>query len=125
MSQQPPHSYSSIYPPNTPVLPGIKQFFEDFYRVSDTLSLEIMATRKAMWTSITSRLHTPEKIFPFGPDSNEVMIFGTVVYGFGDGRPVEVKEWAGHARLVDVGGIWKFGYYRVYLDMAPAKAKAE
>lgn len=36
MSDQSQHSYSSAYPPEIPVLSGIKEFFEEFYRISDT-----------------------------------------------------------------------------------------
>lgn len=31
-----PHSYRAEYPPDTQINDGIKQFFEDFYRTSDT-----------------------------------------------------------------------------------------
>ena len=31
-----PHTYTSPYPPGVEVDSGIKQFFEDFYRTSDT-----------------------------------------------------------------------------------------
>jgi len=144
------HTYTSAYPANTAVKPGIKQFFEDFYRLSDMAgedmhpryvekfrgdaefivgskrckgSEEILQARKAMWTSIASRLHTPSKIFPFGPDSNEVMIMGTVVFGLKDGRTSEV-EWAGHAKLVEEAGEWRMTFYQVYLDSAAAQANA-
>jgi hypothetical protein len=35
-------------------------------------------------------LHTPLKIFPFGPDSNEFMLYGTVAYTLKDGRKSNV-----------------------------------
>lgn len=34
MSSQ--HTYSSLYPNDIQVKPSIKQFFEDYYRISDT-----------------------------------------------------------------------------------------
>ena len=32
----PPHTYKSEYPPGSQIDEGIKTFFEDFYRTSDT-----------------------------------------------------------------------------------------
>lgn len=56
-----PHSYASSYPPDTEVDPGVKTFFENFYRISDTPSAHseyvdsftdtanfIMASKKAV-----------------------------------------------------------------------------
>jgi hypothetical protein len=36
-------------------------------------------------------LHTPLKIFPFGSDSNEFMLYGTVAYALKDGRKANVS----------------------------------
>jgi hypothetical protein len=36
-------------------------------------------------------LHTPFKIFPFGSDSNEFMLYGTVAYTLKDGRKANVS----------------------------------
>ena len=65
-----------------------------------------------------SRKHTLSKIFPFGDNSNEVMLYGHVDYGLKNGKNVTV-DWAGHALLVDEGGKLKMGLYQVYLDSAP------
>lgn len=59
----------------------------DIYQSS---SPEIVNLRKGMWTAIQSRLHTPIKVFPFGADSTELMLYGTVAYGYKDGRKAEV-----------------------------------
>ena len=37
--------------------------------------------RRSMWKHAASRSHKPEKSFPFGPNADEVMMFGTVSYG--------------------------------------------
>ncbi|KAG4030519.1 hypothetical protein MFRU_012g02520 [Monilinia fructicola] len=136
------HTYASAYPAGVQAKEGIREFFEAFYRLSDreggheeyadqfaedaelVMGIkrvkgkeEILAFRKSMWEKVASRLHTAHKIFPFGQDSNEVMLFGTVAYGLRDGRKAEV-EWAGRAVLVQEGGKWKLGFYQVYLDSA-------
>jgi hypothetical protein len=127
------HSYKSEYPTGVQVDDGIKAFFEEFYKTSDTpdahekyadsftkdatiivaskkavgsegvksrfsfkniyliFLLEILQFRKGMWTTIASRLHTPHKIFPFGSGSNEVMLYGNVVYTLKDGRKADVS----------------------------------
>ena len=73
--------------------------------------------RKGMWEVVTSRKHTVYKMFPYGPDAKEVMLYGKVQYGFKDGREVGV-DWAARAELVKDSqgpGGWKFQYYQVYL----------
>jgi len=69
-----------------------------------------------MWTAITLRSHSPTKIFPFGPHSTEVMLYGTVEFVFKEGGKAS-KDWAARAELVRTeGGGWKMGFYQVYLD---------
>jgi hypothetical protein len=53
--------------------------------------LEILQIRKGMWAAVASRLHSPTKIFPFGPNSNELMLYGTVAYTFKDERKANVR----------------------------------
>jgi hypothetical protein len=67
-----------------------------------------------MWSAVASRLHTPQKIYPFGSDSNEFMLHGVVNYTLKDGRKVEV-EWAGKGVLAKEADVWKFAFYQVYL----------
>jgi len=137
-----PHTYKSTYSSNIQVDDRIKLFFEDFYRISDTPDAheryvdfftddatfvlaskrgkgreEILAMRKGMWATVSSRLHTPIKIFHFGMNSNEVMIYGTVAYALKDGRKAEV-EWAARSEMKKAGEMWKMGFYQVYLDTA-------
>jgi len=139
------HSYKSEYPAGVQVDDGIKAFFEEFYKTSDTPdahekyadsftkdatiivaskkavgSEEILQLRKGMWTTVASRLHTPHKIFPFGSGSSEVMLYGNVVYTLKDGRKADV-EWGARASLVKDGGRWKLQFYQVYLDSAAAQ----
>jgi hypothetical protein len=51
------------------------------------------------------------KIFPFGENALEVMIYGTVEY---DGGGKEV-DWAARARLVMEEGGLRMSFYQVYL----------
>jgi len=138
------HSYSSQYPLEVVVDEGIIAFFEEFYKTSDTPDAHekyadsftsdatlimaskktvgregILAMRKGMWAAVASRLHTPLKIFPFGSDSNEFMLYGTVAYTFKDGGKANV-EWAARANITQssLQGPWKLGFYQVYLDTA-------
>ena len=78
-----------------------------------------------MWEHIASRSHHPLKIFPFGKINEgaaeaEVMIYGTVEYGFKAGGS-ERKEWAARVELVreeaggDGEGEWAMRFYQVYL----------
>jgi len=76
---------------------------------------EILSLRHGMWTAIASRSHSPTKIFPFGPNSTEVMIYGTVEFVFKEGGQAS-KDWAARAELVKADGGWKLGFYQVYLD---------
>ncbi|PBP26497.1 60S ribosomal protein L24 [Diplocarpon rosae] len=78
---------------------------------------EILAIRKGAWALVSSRLHTPSKIFPFGEGADELMLCGSVQYVLRDGRKSEV-EWAARANLVKVEGEWKLSFYQVYLDTA-------
>lgn len=133
------HSYKASYPPHVSVDPGIVAFFERFYEVSDTppaheeyadsFTLDatfqvgikqvkgrdsILAMRKGMWDAVASRKHTIYKVFPYGENATELMLYGKVQYGFKDGRETSV-EWAARAEMVKEGGKWQFGFYQVYL----------
>lgn len=133
------HSYKASYPPSLSVDPGIVAFFEKFYEVSDTPSAhdvyadsftpdaifqagikqvkgqdEILATRKGMWDAVASRKHTVYKVFPFGENATELMLYGNVLYGFKDGREKTV-DWAARAEMVEHGGKWRFKAYQIYL----------
>ena len=80
---------------------------------------EILALRKGLWSGpIATRKHTLKKIFPFGDNSNEVMLYGFVDYGLKNGKKVTV-DWAGHALMVDDGWEAEDGVLSVYLDSAP------
>ncbi|EMD90490.1 hypothetical protein COCC4DRAFT_159871 [Bipolaris maydis ATCC 48331] len=137
------NAYASQYPPAIPIDPSYKEFFQAFYATSDTPEAhedyvkyftkdatlvmaskiavgrdEILALRKAMWETVSSRAHAPLKIFPFGPDANEVMLYGTVKYGLKVGGESS-KDWAARAHLVKEGdGKVMMSFYQVYLDTA-------
>ncbi|CAO2653124.1 Nn.00g025350.m01.CDS01 [Neocucurbitaria sp. VM-36] len=138
-------AYTSEYPP-VDFDPAYKKFFEDFYATSDTPeahekyiehftndatlimaskkvvgSDQILALRKGMWEKVSSRSHAPLKIFPFGANSDTVMLYGTVKYGLKAGGESMV-DWAARAHLVKDGGTVKMDFYQVYLDTG-AQAK--
>ncbi|RDW71104.1 hypothetical protein BP6252_07667 [Coleophoma cylindrospora] len=108
------HTYKSALPPSLTPDEGITAFFESFYAISDTPSAhddyvsfftpdatlimaskkgvgasEILEIRKGMWKTVKSRVHYPQKIFPFGAGSREVMLHGLVKYELLDGRKAE------------------------------------
>lgn len=67
-----------------------------------------------MWEHVASRKHKPLKIFPFGQNSNELMLYGTVGYGLKNGKNAEI-DWAARAHLVEIGGSMEMDFYQVYL----------
>lgn len=75
---------------------------------------EILALRHGMWEKVASRKHTPLKIFPFGPNSNELMLYGTVEYGLKNGGQ-NMIDWAARAHVVKDQGRMKMDFYQVYL----------
>jgi hypothetical protein len=70
--------------------------------------------RQGMWEKIVRRKHTAIKVFPFGPNSDEVMLYGTVEYGLKDGREAKV-DWSARAHLVKEDGAVMMDFYQVYL----------
>lgn len=77
--------------------------------------IEILALRTSMWEKVASRSHRPIKIFPFGSNSDEVMLYGTVKYGLKAGGESGL-DWAARAHLVKDGeGKVRMDYYQVYL----------
>lgn len=75
---------------------------------------EILSLRQGMWEKVSRRRHHAIKIFPFGPSSDEVMLYGTVEYGLKDGREAAV-DWAARAHLVKQDGTVRMDFYQVYL----------
>lgn len=67
-----------------------------------------------MWEKVATRKHTPVKVFPFGPSSDEVMLYGTVDYGLKSGGKNSI-DWAARAHLVKEQGTVKMDFYQVYL----------
>jgi hypothetical protein len=74
-----------------------------------------------MWEKVASRKHKAIKIFPFGPNSNEVMLYGTVQYGLKSGGESGI-EWAARAHLVKEDGRVKMDFYQVYLVSVQARS---
>jgi len=48
-----------------------------------------------MWAAVAGRLHTPFKIYSFGDNSHDIMLFGTVEYTFKDGKKLTVRYYDG------------------------------
>ena len=67
-----------------------------------------------MWEKVASRAHNPIKVFPFGSNSDELMLYGTVSYVLKDGRKAEV-DWAARAMMTKTDGSVKMKFYQVYL----------
>lgn len=77
---------------------------------------EILSLRKGLWSGpVVSRLHTLERIYAFGEDGLDVMVYGNVKYGLKNGKEV-VVDWAGRAELVEGKEGVKMKFYQVYLD---------
>lgn len=128
--------------PSLTIDPRIPKFFEAFYATSDNPSEaahneyadsftktanfvmgtrkadgydQILEVRKGLWSGpIKTRKHTLKKIFPFGDNSNELMLYGTVDYGLKNGKSLTV-DWAGRALMMEEKGKLKLGFYQVYL----------
>lgn len=133
-------TYTGSTPPSVSLDPRIVPFFERFYAVSDSPTAHteyvdsfipdadfvmgskttrgydgILDLRKSLWSGpIVRRKHHLYKIFPFGPDSLEVMVYGKVEYGLKNGKEIEV-QWAGRAVLEEYQGGLRFRHYQVYL----------
>ena len=69
-----------------------------------------------MWAQVKARQHTVQKVFPFGPDAHEFMIYGVVAYDLKNEKHAEV-DWAARAVLAqsDSDGKWRMRFYQVYL----------
>ncbi|KAI4619280.1 uncharacterized protein J4E87_007530 [Alternaria ethzedia] len=111
-------SYVSQYPPAVEFDPAYKKFFEDFYATSDAAEAHEeyvqYFTKDATLVMVSKRV-VGREVFPFGPKSDEVMLYGTVKYGFKAGGEAS-KDWAARAHLVkEDGGKVKMNFYQVYL----------
>jgi hypothetical protein len=74
-----------------------------------------------MWTAVSQRKHTIRKVFPFGADGREVMLYGDVEYELRSGDKATV-EWAGRAELEKSAhnGKYRMRFYQVYLVSWPS-----
>lgn len=75
-----------------------------------------------MWEKVARRTHDPIKIFPYGPHSDECMLYGTVAYELKAGGNVSI-DWAARAHLTKEGGAVKMSNYQVYLVHAYVSAR--
>lgn len=69
-----------------------------------------------MWAAVAARKHSIPKIFPFGSNTNEFMLYGNVALSLKNGAESEL-EWAGRAQLVksEADGKWRMKFYQIYL----------
>lgn len=69
-----------------------------------------------MWTAVDSRKHAVPKIFPFGNNADEFMLYGTVDLTLKNGGSASL-EWAGRAKVVKsaTDGKLRMSFYQVYL----------
>ena len=82
---------------------------------------EILVTRQGMWSAVSARQHRPLKVFPFGGDGLEFMLYGTVEYTFKTGLE-SGADWAARAVLAEVDGDLQLKFYQVYLVRSPVGA---
>jgi len=82
-------------------------------RATDGLT-EIVKMRHGMWEKVAKRSHKPTKLFSFGGDSDEVMLYGTVDYELKDGRRANV-DWSARSHFTHEDGQLKMDFYQVYL----------
>ncbi len=133
-------TYKGQTPSDLAVDSRIVAFFERFYAVSDDPAAheeyaqsftpdadfamgskkvagyaDILALRHGLWSGpVRTRKHTLEKIFPFGRDSNELMLYGSVFYELKNGKDITV-DWAARAVMTEYQGALRFKLYQVYL----------
>lgn len=79
--------------------------------------------RKGMWEKVAKRSHKPVKIYSFGPESQECMLYGTVDYELKDGKSVNV-EWSARSHFAKEDGELKMDFYQVYLVSFPCPRAA-
>ena len=86
--------------------------------------LDILNFRKAMWDKVSARSHHPIEVYPFGPQSDTVMIYGTVDYSFKAGGNGGLS-WAarGTLELDEKGEVVRWKSYQVFLDSAAQVAR--
>jgi hypothetical protein len=100
------------YPFLSPYCPFLSSLA--LFSLPTNIGPEILALRYSMWQKVSSRKHTPMKIFPFGPSSDEIMLYGTVDYVLKDGGEAKL-DWSARAHLVEEGGMVRMDFYQVYL----------
>ncbi|RMZ78729.1 hypothetical protein DV737_g3785, partial [Chaetothyriales sp. CBS 132003] len=130
--------------------PRIIPFFQSFYATSDdgsdaahtayveyltpsaTLIMgtrradghaQILALRKGLWAAdgpVVSRKHTVGQLYPFGPDSLDVVLYGVVDYALRNGKTGVRVDWAARAVFEEGGDgdekVLRMKFYQVYLD---------
>ena len=70
--------------------------------------------RKKIWANIPNRDHRAIRVFPFGNDGDELMVYGTVDYKHHDEHE-KGTEWAARVKLAKEGGQIKIALYHIFL----------
>lgn len=65
---------------------------------------EIRALRKAIWSHIPNRDHSPVQIYTYGDDQYDMMVFGEVSYDHHHPGHQTATEWAARFKLAKEGG---------------------
>lgn len=126
--------------PNTITDPAIKSFIEKYYAVSNDPGVhddyadlftpdgefsmndkkakgtkQIRDLRKAIWSHVPGRDHSPIQIYTHCDDQTDLMILGDVSYSHHAGHQTGA-DWAAKMKLEKVGGEYKVGYYQIIVD---------
>ena len=81
------------------------------------LAIEILNLRKAIWSHVPARDHSPKQIYTHGEDQMDLMVHGDVSYGHHAGHQTST-EWAASMNLVKEGGKVKVSRYHIIVDSA-------
>ena len=66
-----------------------------------------------MWDTVKQRTHRPEHVFPHGPNSNLIMVLGSVDYVFNDDSKKTI-DWAAKCEFVKSDKVY-LDRYQVFL----------
>ena len=73
---------------------------------------EVVALRKAIWSHIPNRDHSPIQIFTHGTDQMDLMVHGDVTYNHHHGHETG-SDWAATVKLAKVGDEIKMKRYQI------------
>lgn len=74
---------------------------------------QIRTARTASWVPVNTRKHVVNGVYA-SDDPNDIMLFGTVEYGFKNGKSI-TNVWSARMLLTNS----KLSFYQVFIDMSP------